>query len=179
MKNNLHPSDPFNMFRNAKPIKIVTEQQDKENKLSRKAEFLLRRKICLWLKEVWYNLLFIVDYAADMPLPVYIADQIKQQSCNDKMVDLLILEPRGGYFGLYIEIKTIKGNVFLKDGSLSQEKHTQAQYDTVKRFCDMGYLSLFGVGENMIKSIVNHYMSLPLTVPNKVFTKHDRIIYPL
>lgn len=161
-------------YRNPKKYQgVMTPEEAKERKESAKAEFNLRKKLCSWMNDTYPGLLFIVDYAADMPTSGYIASLINQQSCIDKMLDLTILEPHGGYFGLIIEIKTDKGNVFLKDGTLSQAKHTLSQHKTVERLCKYGYLSLFGVGRDNLEKIINYYLSLPLTIPVKVFDKHN------
>jgi hypothetical protein len=155
-------------------FQILTESQDKSKKDSKTEEFNLRKKLCGWINDNYDGTLFVVDFAADLYLPIHIAKQRSDQSCIDKWLDLSIIEPRGGFFGLIIEIKTISHDVFLKDGSLSTAEHTQAQYHTIKKLCAHGYLALFGVGLDYCKSLITRYKDMPLTPANKIFTKHNQ-----
>jgi hypothetical protein len=149
--------DPMEMFHSAPKHKIVTPAQEKTSRDSRNAETDLQTKICKWLKKD--DILFISDFAAGMKLSPFLASVRSLQSCNDKMVDLIILKPSGQYNGLCIELKTRIDKVFMKDGvTLLKNEHTLAQYETIKKLRSLGYAACFGCGEDHIKQIVSDYM---------------------
>lgn len=161
---------------NYTPLKqeVLTEAEDKAKRDRRNEETDLQSKCCKDLREYYPKTLFISDFAAGLYLSDFLANIRASQACLDKYLDLTIMEPRGGYFGLIIEIKTIKGNPFKVNGvDLLSNPHNEAQFESIKRLCSLGYLSLFGVGYEHIMKIAHQYMNMPLTTPNKIFTGHS------
>lgn len=152
--------DPMEMFGNAPKHKIVTEAQEKASRNTRNAETDLQTRICKWLKITYPGLLFISDFAAGMKLNPFLASVRSLQSCDSKMVDLIILKPSGGYHGLCIELKTSIDKVFMRDGiTLLKNEHILAQYSTIKQLRSLGYAACFGCGEDEIKHIITYYIS--------------------
>lgn len=160
----LDKSDPMNQFRSAKPPKIVTQEQDKKSH----SESDLQSKICIWLKRTYPELLFISDFAAGIHLSQFLASLRSIQSCNYKMVDLIILRPMtmkllSGlpcYHGLCLELKTGHDKVFMQDRiTLLKNEHTLSQYRTIKMLRAQGYAACFGCGEIEIKKLVVDYMN--------------------
>lgn len=148
---------------NEQPAKVIEVKETKPNKRS---EFHLQAKICNWLNDTWPGLLFVADFAAGLFLPPWIAEARKVQSCLDKYPDLTILNPRGGYMGLFIEIKTDAGTPYRKDGkTLLSSAHITAQNKTLTKLKSLGYCACFGVGEAQIKRIIVKYMGFEQTKP--------------
>lgn len=148
---------------NAQPVEI------KETKPNKKSEFHLQAKICNWLNDAWPGLIFVADFAAGLFLPPWIAEARKQQSCLDKYPDVTILNPRGGYMALIIEIKTEAGTPYKKDGkTLLSSAHIAAQNKTLTKLKALGYCACFGVGETQIKRIVAKYMAFEQTPATNV-----------
>lgn len=160
----MEKNDPMNMFKSAKPPKIVTQEQDKKSH----SESDLQSKICIWLKRTYPDLLWLSDYAAGIPLQPFSARLRSVQSCNHKMVDLIILKPMTTkllsglpcYHGLCLELKTGHDKVFMQDGiALLKNEHTLSQYQTIKMLRAQGYAACFGCGEIEIKKLVVDYMN--------------------
>lgn len=61
-----------------------------------------------WLKLVHPKVCFTIS-PSGMKLPIWIAMMLKAMGYRSGTPDLLIFEPRGGYFGLFVELKTEKG----------------------------------------------------------------------
>ena len=79
---------------------------------------------------------------------------------NYKIPDLIILKPNKKYNGLIIEIKDKSKTPFLKDGSLSKNKHVQKQNETLEMLKKCGYKAVFGVGFKHCKKIIDDYFKL-------------------
>ena len=79
---------------------------------------------------------------------------------KDKIPDMIILQPKGNYKALIIEIKAKDKNPFLKDGSISKSKHVQAQYQTLQKLNKIGYKAVFGVGFDHCKYIIEEYFKI-------------------
>lgn len=146
--------------------KVLTEAEDKEAKQS--SESMLQQKICAWILQNWPDTIFVSDFAAGIKLSPYLAMVRKNQSCNYKYPDLTISLAKGGFFGLHIEIKTLKGTPYLVDGkTLKKDKHIEAQQKTIDKLKSEGYAACFGVGEDHIKRIIMRYMGFERTVVKK------------
>lgn len=78
-----------------------------------------------------------------------------------KCPDLLILEPRGRFCGLLIELKT--ETPFKKDGSIkaSQNDHLKLQLQALIELSEKGYRTNFAWGFDMAKNIIDEYLKLP------------------
>lgn len=72
--------------------------------------------------------------------------------------DLFIYEPRRGYYGLAIELKT-EGTIIIlkrgdKKGHLTKDSHIREQFFMLKALREKGYYANFGIGfEGTIKLI--------------------------
>lgn len=155
-----YKKDPMQMYRGAKPAKII-----KETTRSKHAETDLQTKICKWLRNTYPGILFISDFAAGLLLSPFLAGIRSNQSCDDKMLDLIILRPSRidkiyNYHGLCLEIKTGPDKVFMSDGiTLLKNEHTLAQYVTIKKLRSLGYAACFACGEDQIKYLITNYMN--------------------
>lgn len=155
--------DPYIGHRSAPKHKVVTEAQEKSKRQS--SECTLQTKICSRINDIYPGTLFVSDFAAGLYLPDWIAITRSKQACIDKWLDLTILEPRGKFHALIIEIKTLQGTPYLVDGkTLKKSDHIEAQYKTICKLKAMDYAACFGVGEDNIWSIIERYKGLPLWV---------------
>ena len=101
------------------------------------------------------NIPFRFDIGADVPLPIQIAKRSKElhsEKWNRGYPDLLICTGRGGYGGLYLELKATDG--------VQDTEHTrrQAHYHAVLR--GHGYKVLFVCGLKETKEAIKAYMKL-------------------
>ena len=73
--------------------------------------------------------------------------------------DLFIAEPRGGYGGIFIEIKREGEVIFNKDGSLRKDEHLHEQAKVLDKLMHKGYASYFAIGVRMATDIIDEYMA--------------------
>jgi hypothetical protein len=85
----------------------------------------------------------------------------KRMRSGSKIPDLWISEARGGYFGLYIELKVT--TPFKKDGTLKANEHVKAQSDMLDLLNEKGYMACFGIGLQPTIDIIKMYLSQSLT----------------
>lgn len=112
------------------------------------------------------------DVAADVKLTIGQATIVSQKLRHKRgFHDLTILEPRGGYFGLLIELKKDRSEVFRKDGKLkkkwnnkTQSDHNEEQMAHLRKMRDKGYYACYGWGLDHTIGIIDEYMKLPLTI---------------
>lgn len=125
-----------------------------------KAERILQLQVSQWLKaqypDVWFNL----DTSGDFK-GIGQAVLNKRMRSGSKWPDLFIAEARGGYFGLYIELKAV--NPFKKDGNLKANQHAQAQHEKLEGLIDRGYMGVFGVGLEATMATIKMYLNQPKT----------------
>jgi len=81
--------------------------------------------------------------------------RLKKMGTKKGFPDLEIFMPRGGYFGLYIEMK-------VKGGSVSAEQRA-----IHKRMAKMGYYTAVCFGSVETINLIKKYMALPLTITQK------------
>jgi hypothetical protein len=128
----------------------------KNNQREKKISIELAKYINLQYPDV----IFFPD-ASGVRLTMGQAIQLKAQRCNRyKIPDFFILEPKGDYHGLVLELKKEGESPYLKDGGLSNGKHIQEQYKSILKLQSVGYLADFAVGLDEAIRIVGAYMNL-------------------
>lgn len=76
-------------------------------------------------------------------------------------VDIFIAEPRGGYHGLFIELKKEGERVYLKDGkTLSSHSQIQKEGKFLERMRAKGYKAEFGIGYHSTMRIIDNYIGV-------------------
>lgn len=103
--------------------------------------------------------MYFSDTIANVKLTIPQAVRNKKiQKDGFKCPDLLILEPRGKYAGLLIELK-IK-TPYKKNGELYKNKHLQGQQDSLNKLFLKGYMTGFAWSFDMAKKMIDNYMKL-------------------
>jgi hypothetical protein len=72
--------------------------------------------------------------------------------------DLVIYEPRGGYHGLFIELKQEGTKLYKKDGEPCTP-HLHEQEYTLHQLRQRGYMAVFAVGWDEAKDIIDDYLN--------------------
>lgn len=121
----------------------------------KKSEESLHIAICKYLLLQYPDVIFSSE-SSGLRLSIGQAVKAKKLRSEAKLPDLMIMEPRGGYHGLLIELK--KDPVWLKDGSLSKDKHIQAQAAILDRLKNKGYYAVFGCGLQATMHLIDLYM---------------------
>jgi hypothetical protein len=122
-------------------------------------EYELQRQISWYLHVQYYDVLFLSDTIANLKLTKMQAIRNKRiQKEGFKTPDLLILEPRNGYSGLFIELKI--ATPFKKDGQIkaSTKDHLKGQLESIEKLNQKGYKACFAVGFEETKKIIDDYL---------------------
>jgi len=120
-------------------------------------EYQLQKKVCRYVSLQYPDVLFLSDTVASVRLSMPQAIRNKQiQKEGFKCPDLIILEPRGKFNGLFIELK-IK-SPYKKNGELLKNEHLEGQQKTMIQLWARGYEAQFATGFEEAKMIIDKYM---------------------
>lgn len=120
-------------------------------------EYELQKSICRYLDLQYPNVLYLSDTIASVKLTI--PQQVRNKAIQKKdfkCPDLLILEPRGNYHGLFIELKV--ASPFKKDGTLRKCPHLEGQDRTLKQLARKGYHTGFAWGFEGVKQVIDKYL---------------------
>lgn len=121
-------------------------------------EFKLQQAVCRWLNVQHPKVIYLSDTIANMKLTPQAQLRNKSiQKTGFHCPDLIILEPRGGYHGLFIELK-IK-SPYKKDGALLKNEHLENQEKSMFDLADRGYYCVFAWEFEQITQIINDYLN--------------------
>ena len=103
-------SQAYKQAGNSIVVEVLAQIISKLNNMKRKKqpEFEIQKAICDYLELQYPKVLFLSDTIASIKLTI--PQQVRNKSIQKegfKCPDLLILEPRGKYAGLFIEIKVV------------------------------------------------------------------------
>lgn len=111
------------------------------------------------------QVLFLSDAVASLKLTKPQQSRNKSiQKDGFKCPDLLLLEPRGNFAGLFIELKI--ETPFKKNGEIkaSQKDHLKRQHESLAKLSKKGYHATFAWSFDMAKNIIDKYMALPSSI---------------
>jgi hypothetical protein len=120
-------------------------------------EYILQKQLCAYLALQYPDANFLSDTIANVKLTI--PQQVRNkkiQKQNFKCPDLLILEPRNGYAGLLIELKT--KSPFNKNGELYKNDHLEGQQKSLMELSEKGYYTCFSWGFEKTKKIIDNYL---------------------
>jgi hypothetical protein len=104
------------------------------------------------------NVIWRFDFSAGMKMTLGQAKRHKAMNPHRGYPDLFICKCRGGYGGLYLEIKQV--NIRKKDGQLFTDKHLQEQSEMLLHLERSGYKAEFAVGLQQCIAKIDSYLSL-------------------
>ena len=122
-------------------------------------EYDLQVAVCKYLSYQYQDILFCSDTIANLKLTKTQAIRNKKIQKNGfKCPDILILEPRNNFSGLFIELKL--ETPFKKDGAIkaSDKDHLKGQLETIEKLNKKGYLAHFSWSFEMTKEIIDNYL---------------------
>ena len=125
-----------------------------------KPERLLQLHVSQFLQTQYPRVMFNLDTSGNFTT-IGQAKLNKRMRSGNKWPDITIAEARGGFFGLYIELKA--ATPFKKDGTLKANAHVEAQSKMLDRLNERGYMACFGVGLDSTIATIRMYMNQPLT----------------
>jgi hypothetical protein len=126
-------TDPLSQYRSGKTAKVVKESDVKQS------EWSIQLQFCKWIKLQYPNVIFRSDIQS--------AGKLSGQMQNIKQIldpfkgfpDVQVYHKSGNYIGLFLELKRLDSGTFLKDGSLSTQKHVQEQAEMHNYLRLLGY----------------------------------------
>lgn len=118
----------------------------------------LHKLIAKYLKVKYPNVIFRTDFAAGMKMSLFMARKHNALQSSRAYPDLFIAESRGGYSGLFIEIKREETVVFKKDGTIRKNDHLIEQNNMLTSLNLRGYKAVFGIGYTSITKIIDEYL---------------------
>jgi hypothetical protein len=118
----------------------------------------LTKQVCNYIKLQYPSVYFFTDPSGMFNPHWSGRQQLKANRSTHAQLDLIILEPKGNYNGLIIELKREGERVFKKDGSMASE-HLKEQNESIILLMSKGYSACFAIGFEAAKSIIDRYMS--------------------
>lgn len=126
-------------------------------------------QLCNYVRLKYPDAIFTSE-SSGIRLTIGQAKKAKLLRSSDKLPDFWLAEPRGGFHGLFLELK--RESVYLKDGSLKNDKHIQGQHQILLRLWGKGYWANFAIGLDDAIDMVNFYMNLG--DPHERCMSHER-----
>ena len=118
--------------------------------------------LCEYIRKIYPTAIFNSDHSG-IRVGQGLANKIKKLKSENGIPDLNIDEPRGGWFGLKIELKATGKSPFRVSGMLRDNEHLRVQWRMLMRLNIKGYFAGFCTGYDEAKEVVDWYMSLPQT----------------
>ncbi len=117
-----------------------------------------------YIKIQYPAVIFTFD-ASGLKLPIGLAKKAKRMRSGRGMPDMMIFAARfkGNaslpYYGLFIEIKVDRSDVYLKDGrTFKKDEHIIEQSNILVKLRNEGYCAVFGFGFDGCKKIIDWYL---------------------
>ena len=125
--------------------------------MKQQQEYQLQKQVCAYLNAQYPDVLYLSDTIASVRLTMPQAMRNKAIQKNGfKCPDLLILEPKKEYSGMFIELK--KDSPYKKDGTLKKNKHLEYQEKSMQELISKGYYCLFSWNFEQTKRIIDIYL---------------------
>jgi hypothetical protein len=118
----------------------------------------LAQQVADYLRLQYPNIIPHFDTGSGGTTSIGMALRNKRLNYKRGFPDLFIAEPRGSYFGLFIELKA--SHIMNKNGTMKKSDHLQEQLIMLNELTKKGYYAMFGVGFDSCKAIIDEYMNL-------------------
>ena len=103
-----------------------------------------------------YPNVFFISESSGVRTSIGLAKKLKRTRSNHVHLDLYILEKRGDWAGLILELKA--KSVFKKDGTLLKNDHVEDQARTIEKLKQKGYMATFACSFEEAKKIIDDYL---------------------
>lgn len=137
--------------------------------MSEKSEQILQIKLCSYIKNFYPNVYFSSD-PSGLRVTMGLRSLLKATRSRHAQLDITILEPRNGRFGLIIELK--KESPWKSTGGLKKDKHLEDQYESLRHLLSKGYKTEWCWSFEMGKDILEQYLGPPVQEPDEFFDKY-------
>ena len=120
-------------------------------------EYQIQAQVAEYMRWKYPDVLFRSDLGG-IKLTMGQAVKVKRLQAGRAFPDMFIVQPRGGYYGLFGEIKISPDEVYTKKGELRQDVHIQEQWQMILRLRQLGYKADFWCGFDEAKRIIDTYL---------------------
>lgn len=131
------------------------------------SEYELQSSICHYIRLRYPSALFVSDLGG-IRLPIGLAMKTKRLRCERGWPDLFIANPVPPYAGLFLELKTLENDPYLKNGELSKNAHVREQLEVLKTLDKGGYFATFAVGFEHAIAVIDAYMACEIYTLEKL-----------
>lgn len=121
-------------------------------------EKTIHKQICEYIRLQYPNVIFNSDLSG-IRLTIGQARQVKALRSSRAFPDLVIYEPRGGFNGLFIELKADNIKLFKKRTGEFANDHFREQGEMLGKLKERGYYARFAIGFDEAKEIIDWYLS--------------------
>ena len=121
------------------------------------SEKTLHRAVCDYLRMQYPDVIFNTDLSGATKLTVGQAVAMKALRSGRGFPDLVIYEPRGDYYGLFLELKK-EGTKIYNKKLVGATPHIEEQMQMIDNLVDRGYAAHFAVGFDEAKLIIDNYL---------------------
>ena len=122
------------------------------------SEYNEHRAVCQFIRYKYPDVIFTSDGSGVYNQSIGASVKLKMLKSSTGIPDIIILEARGVYHGLMIEMKSTGTAVFKKDGTIRANKHLQEQNDMLRRLSWKGYKAEFAIGLDEAIVLIDEYM---------------------
>ncbi len=124
-----------------------------------KEEDILTGQVCAYISLQYPDVIFTQD-SSGIKLPIGLAKKMKNRRSSKGLPDIWILEPKGGYHGLFLELKKEGEQLQLKTSDKWKNEHIVEQAEILLKLTAKGYWAWFAVGFDEAKQYIDNYMAL-------------------
>lgn len=124
----------------------------------RPSEKALTHQICQYIKLQYPDVYFLTDPSGMFQKGWGAKKQLQDNRSTHAQLDVIILEPRGKYHGLVIELKREGENLYKKDQTPVTE-HVGKQMKSVNLLYKKGYMTNFAIGFDEAKCLIDSYFT--------------------
>ena len=128
------------------------------------SEKTLHRQVCDYLRYQYPKVIFSSDLSGATKLTIGQGKALKNLRSGRGFPDLQIMEPRGKYHGLFIELKA-EGTDLLKKKMVDaygypmwSTPHIREQHEMLEALEQRGYRAEFAIGFDDAKEIIDNYL---------------------
>ena len=122
-------------------------------------EQILHRNVASYIQWKYKDVIFNSDLSGDNKNRM-VASFNKNLRSSKGFPDMVIYEGRGGYSGLFIELKAEGCSPFKKDGKLKAGNHLREQAEMIEKLKSKDYWAQFCTGFDEAKACIDWYMKL-------------------
>jgi len=120
-------------------------------------EEILHRNLCRYIARKYPEVMFLTDLSG-VKLPPVLAAKVAKLRSSNGYPDLMIFEPRGKYYGLFLELKADEAKLFKQNGELYANAHHKEQSEIIEELKERGYFATFAQGLTASRRIIDNYL---------------------